>query len=406
VSEPTESPFVTTSAGMSDRNLRDNNEDAFVIDESLGLYVVADGVGGHQAGEVASTMTVTRVREAVAAAKARTPVPPAAGVLSSAIETACREVYERAKSGPQHAGMGTTCTALLLEGDVAVMAHVGDSRLYLLRDAELSQISTDHTLAAELYRGGVISREKVDSHPHSHVLTRSIGSQSSVLVETLQLDLRPGDTYLLCSDGLAPALGRSDLPEIIERAGSLSEAVGQLIGFAKEDGASDNITAVLVRCHSETAPASSSVAALRSVPLLARLTTADLHRVAAEMTTIHPTAGTVLATRGEPTAGLFVVVDGTLRWALTAEDYALLERGAGIGQTTLLRGRRSPGQLTAETDAKVLQLSTSAFRHLVRRRPRLGNALLEGLADELSEWIDPDSDRGIPRPPAGLLVEF
>ncbi len=403
---PDPSPFVTTSAGMSDRHVRDANEDAFVIDEALGLYVVADGVGGHQAGEVASAMTVQRVREAVAVAMAQSAGPVGHGVLSKAVETACREVYDKAKSDPALAGMGTTCTALLLRGDTASMAHVGDSRLYLLRDADLSQISTDHTLASELYRGGVITREKVETHPHRGVLTRSIGAQPSVMVEALRMELRPGDMYLLCSDGLAPALGRPELPELLERAPSLSEALGEVIALAKEEGSRDNITGVLVRCHSDAPKSSPRIAALRKVPLLSRLTTADLHHVAGEMTEVRAGAGEVIVARGATADGLHVVIEGTVRWSLSDDAFALLGPGDGIGQTTLLRGRRSPGELRAETDVRLLKLSAPAVRHLVRRRPRLGNALLEGLADELSEWIDPDSDRGVPRPPQGLLVEF
>lgn len=406
MSEPESPTFVTTSAGMSDRHVRDANEDAFLIDEALGLYVVADGVGGHQAGEVASAMTVSHVRETVAAATEETAGPPGAGVLSGAVEAACKEVYDRAKSDAALAGMGTTCTALLFRGDTAVMAHVGDSRLYLLRDAELSQISTDHTLASELYRGGVITREKVETHPHSGVLTRSIGSQPSVMVETLRVEIRPGDVYLLCSDGLGPALTRPDLPEVIERATSLSEVLAELVAFAKEGGSRDNITAVLVRCHSDAPPTSPTVAALRKVPLLSRLTTGDLHRVASQMEVLACAAGEVIYERGGTADGLLVVIEGSVRWSLSDDAFALLEPGAGIGQTTLLRPRRSPGQLRAESDARLLKLSAPAVRHLVRRRPRLGNALLEGLADELSEWIDPDSDRGVPRPPHGLLVEF
>lgn len=400
-------PFETKSAGLSDRGLRENNEDAFLVDEALGLYVVADGVGGHQAGEVASSTTLEVIRREIEAWRAADDGPSASSALARAIQAACAEVHAMAKSDPAHAGMGSTCTALLLDRGVAAMGHVGDSRLYLLRDAQLEQISSDHTLAEELYRGGAIPRERVDVHPHSRVLTRSIGSQPSVMVESLQMEMHPGDIYLLTSDGVDPAMGRGEaIVEALERDTPLAPILADLVAWAKEDGSRDNITAVALRCMGEAGAPASTVAALRGVPLLSRLPSAELHRVAAAGTIEAVAAGTVLVERGAKTGALLVVIDGQLRWELEPGHFALLSRGDGIGQTTLVRERRSPGQLTAEGDARILRLSTAAVRHLVRQRPRLGVALLEGLAGELSEWIDPDSDRGVARPPQGLLVEF
>jgi serine/threonine protein phosphatase PrpC len=414
VSAPDILPFATRTAGLSDRGLRDNNEDAFLVDDALGLYIVADGVGGHQAGEVASATTVKVVRREIEAWRASDSGASASAALAHAIEAACAEVYRMAATDARHAGMGSTCTALLVErsfssGDtgLAAMGHVGDSRLYLLRDAELEQISTDHTLASELYRGGAIPRERVDGHPQSRVLTRSIGLQPSVLVESLQLELHPGDILLLSSDGLDPAMTRgAAIVDALERDGPLEPILADLVAWAKEDGSRDNITAVMLRCLGEPIPAARTLQALRGVPLLARLPSAELHRVAAAADAGLHAPGDVLIERGGLHGALLVVVDGQLRWELSPGQHAILSRGDGIGETTLVRERKSPGRLTAETKARVLRLSTAALRRLVRQRPRLGVALLEGLADELSGWIDPDSPHGTARPPHGLVVDF
>ena len=148
------------SAGLSDVGRRDNNEDSFLVDEQLQLYLVADGVGGHQAGEVASATAVKVAQRELTKwhADGRKASNMSAAV-SQAIEAACAEVHRLAKESSRRAGMGTTMTLLLVDGNRGVMGHVGDSRLYLVRDGRVEQISADHTLAAELYRGGLIPKE-------------------------------------------------------------------------------------------------------------------------------------------------------------------------------------------------------------------------------------------------------
>lgn len=402
--------YVHQSAAVSDRGGRRDNQDSLLVEDELGLYAVADGVGGHQAGEVASAMAVQVLRDIVAHWRAdgtglrERPY----AVLHRAIESACATIHRSATQDPSCAGMSTTVTALLVDGDQAVMGHVGDSRLYLLREGTLEQISTDHTLAAELYRGGVIPREHIERHPHAHVLTRNVGTQPSVKVETLLLEIHPGDLLLLCSDGLNPAMHPPEhVVDLLDAATDLAGALGQLVERAKQAGSTDNITAVAWRRDGSggmlTRPV---VETLRSVPLFGRLILADLARVAAEMTSRICEDGEVLARHGERNAALYVVHEGRLRWELPDGHYAYLERGSGIGTTTLVAARKSPGTLTAEGRCRVLVLGCEVFRNLCKLRPRLGVHLLTELADQLSDWVDPETDRGVARPPHGLLVEY
>lgn len=402
--------LIHHSAAVSDRGGRHDNQDALLVEDELGLYAVADGVGGHQAGEVASATAVQVLRDIVAHWRhdGTGLREKAWAVLHRAIESACATIHRNASESPNLAGMSTTLTAVLVDGDQAVMGHVGDSRLYLLRDGVLEQISSDHTLAAELYRGGVIAREQVERHPHAHVLTRNVGTQPSVKVETLLLEIHPGDLLLLCSDGLNPALQPPErVVDLVDSTPDLAGALGQLVERAKAAGSRDNITAVAWRrdgnADSLTRPV---VEVLRSVPLLAQLPLADLARVAAEMTPRAYDDGQVVLHRGDRNGALHVVLEGRLRWELPSGHYAYLERGSGIGTTTLVAARKSPGQLVAEGKARVLVLGCAAFRDLCKLRPRLGVQLLTELADELSDWIDPDTDRGVARPPHGLLVEY
>lgn len=401
--------YIHLSAAVSDCGRRQNNQDSFLVEDDLGLYVVADGVGGHQAGEVASSMATSVLRDIVSQWRRDEGHKEKAWVvMHRAMESACATIHRAAKADPKRAGMSTTLTAVLIDGDLAVMGHVGDSRLYLLREGTLEQISTDHTLAAELYRGGVIAREHVDRHPHSHVLTRNVGTQPSVMVETLRLEVNPGDLLLLCSDGLNPALTPPDVvAELLDSPTDLAGALGTLVERAKAAGSRDNITAVVWRRDGSGSPLSRPVVdALRSVPLFTHLSLAELARVANEMNPRSYDADQTVLHQGDRNGALFVVLDGRLRWELPSGHFAYLERGSGIGSTTLVAARRSPATLTAERDSRVLVLRTEEFRSLCRLRPRLGTLLLTALADELSDWIDPDTDRGVARPPHGLLVEY
>jgi serine/threonine protein phosphatase PrpC len=402
--------YIHHSAAVTDRGGRHDNQDSLLVEDELGLYAVADGVGGHQAGDVASATVIQVLREVIAGWRRDDPEQreKAWSALHRAIETACATVHRSAKGDPKLAGMSTTVTAVLIDGDQAVMGHVGDSRLYLLREGTLEQISTDHTLAAELYRGGVIAREHVDRHPHAHVLTRNVGTQPSVEVETLLLEVHPGDLLLLCSDGLNPAMHPPErVVDLLDSTSDLAGALGQLVERAKAAGSHDNITAVSWRRDgtggSLTRPV---VEALRSVPVFAHLSLADLAHVAAAMTRCSYDAGQVVLEQGELNGGLHVVLEGRLRWGLPSGHFAYLERGSGIGTTTLVAARRSPAALVAEQRTRVLVLGCEAFRNLCKLRPRLGVQLLTALADELSDWVDPETDRGVARPPSGLLVEY
>jgi PPM family protein phosphatase len=401
---------VHHSAAVSDRGGRSDNQDAFLVEDELGVYAVADGVGGHQAGDVAAATAVNVLRDIIALWRhdGTGLREKAWSVLHRAIESACATIHRNAIESSNLAGMSTTLTAVLIDGDRAVMGHVGDSRLYLLRDGTLEQISSDHTLAAELYRGGVIAREQVERHPHAHVLTRNLGTQPSVKIEMLLLEVHPGDLLLLCSDGLNPALYPPErVVDLLESTPDLAGALGQLAERAKAAGSRDNITAVAWRLEGSgdglTRPV---VEVLRAVPLLAHLPLADLARVAAEMTPRSYDAGHTVLHHGERNGALHVVLEGRLRWELPTGHYAHLERGAGIGTTTLVAARKSPGKLVSESKSRVLVLRSEAFRDLCKLRPRLGVQLLTELSDELSDWIDPDTDRGVARPPHGLLVEY
>lgn len=247
---------------------RERNEDSFLVDNDLGLFVVADGMGGHAGGDVAAAIAIETVLGVVRNSRATLeearaePVDmvPVLWLAEDAARQASRAVYQRAKADPELDGMGCTLTVLLAVGDKAVMAHVGDSRLYLVREGRAVQLSDDHTLAQELVSIGLLPEREVPGHHLGHMLTRAIGIEEEVHVDVRVLDILPGDRFLLCSDGLSAYV---DDPEWLasKMDGLDSESVPDaLIRFANESGGADNVTVVVARVDSDSGSLPASAA--------------------------------------------------------------------------------------------------------------------------------------------------
>ncbi len=222
--------------------VRRTNEDSFL--DLPPLFVVADGMGGARAGELASRLAVDTFRE----------LPPLEGEsgedrLRRTILESNRRVLARAKSDPATAGMGSTVTAVLVDGDGErlVLGHVGDSRAYLLRDGALQQLSHDHSLVAELERAGRLTREEAAVHPQRSVITRALGAGPELEVDTSIVSVRDGDVVLLCSDGLSGLVGDLAIANLLGGGGSLAEGVRRLVRAANDAGGDDNVTAVAFR---------------------------------------------------------------------------------------------------------------------------------------------------------------
>lgn len=220
--------------------IRRTNEDAFLDDPPL--FVVADGMGGARAGEVASRLAVDTFREL-------RPAPDEDGEtrLRRTIIESNRRVLERSQNDPSAAGMGSTVTAALLEGDRVVLGHVGDSRAYLLRDSVLQQLSHDHSLVAELERAGRLTHAEAAVHPQRSVITRALGATPELEVDTQVVEVRDGDVLLLCSDGLSGLVGDDAIAGLLGDGSSLQAAVKRLVRAANDAGGDDNVTAVAFR---------------------------------------------------------------------------------------------------------------------------------------------------------------
>ncbi len=234
--------FVT--GGASDvGQVRDGNEDAYLVADSV--VAVADGMGGHVAGEVASATALEPLRDLDG--RIFQDSTAALTALRDAVVAANAKVSEAAANEPSYRGMGTTLTAALLEGRRLHVAHVGDSRAYLLRNGSLSQLTDDHTLVQHLIDEGQLTHEEAATHPQRSVVTRAIGVSPEVDVDAMTLELLPDDQVLLCSDGLTGVVSDADITGVLESDAGLDEALQTLIRMANDAGGPDNITAVLIR---------------------------------------------------------------------------------------------------------------------------------------------------------------
>jgi protein phosphatase len=237
--------------------VRTNNEDELLVAEPL--FAVADGMGGHAAGEVASQVAIEALRLAFDRNHS-------ADGLADAVRTANRAVWDRAQERAEHRGMGTTMTALALvgEGDDETLAvvNVGDSRTYLLRDGELDQLTDDHGLVAELVRSGQLSAEEAELHPQKNVLTRVLGLDPDVEVDCFQVVPFRGDRLVLASDGLTNEVTDAQMASVLRRLADPQEAAAELVRLAKDNGGNDNITVVVVDVVDDDDRSESASAAL------------------------------------------------------------------------------------------------------------------------------------------------
>jgi protein phosphatase len=218
---------------------RTANEDSYFA--STPVFAVADGMGGAQAGEVASRIAAESFEPADRGSR-----PPEA-YLRSIAEGANERIHELAQSDASRAGMGTTLTAAMVEGDEVSLAHVGDSRAYVFRDGKLELLTKDHSLVEELRREGRLTDEQAEDHPQRSIITRALGPEPEVEVDTLTFRSRDGDVFLLCSDGLTTMVKEPRIAEVLARSQSLDEAVSRLVREANDAGGRDNITVVAFR---------------------------------------------------------------------------------------------------------------------------------------------------------------
>lgn len=235
---------------------RQHNEDAFLVDDKAKLFLVADGMGGHAAGEIASRIAVDSISEFILQTVEDEGTWPHAydehlkrstNRLMAALKLANTRVLDAMRKDARLRGMGTTVVASLVDENTVSVAHVGDSRAYMVRDSRLSRITNDHSWVFEQVQAGMLTEAEAEKHPLRNVITRALGGALSVTPEANEIECRPGDVYLLCSDGLTGMVPEDEILRIISEHENLEEACQTLINVANERGGYDNVTAVLLK---------------------------------------------------------------------------------------------------------------------------------------------------------------
>ena len=243
--------YCQTDVGLK----RNSNQDfVYASDQKVGrlpsllivaesLLIVADGMGGHAAGDLASRVCVETAVSSIEGSGQTETIP----ILAEAVQKANRAVLKKAAEKPEYAGMGTTIVAAVIDGNTLYVANVGDSRLYLIDDDRIDQITLDHSLVAEMVRSGRISPEQMRNHPEKNIITRAVGGEENVEADFFDVGLHKGDVVLLCSDGLTNMVEDEQIFRIVRREKTLRDAGQKLISAANSAGGRDNISVVLAR---------------------------------------------------------------------------------------------------------------------------------------------------------------
>jgi serine/threonine protein phosphatase PrpC len=378
---------------------RKRNEDSLLVVPELGLYAVADGMGGAAAGEVASQRAVEVVRAFVTEraevlrAFAADPSPDSGGaaarLIEQAIQAACFEIHRMASQDVRLRGMGTTFVCLAIAGDRGIVAHVGDSRLYLARRGSVHVLTEDHTLIAAQIKAGAIQPEDAERSPFKGVLTRALGQHESVQVDSLVVDLLPGDAFLLCSDGLHGYVADEDL---VARLGGevVDTLAAELVTLANERGGRDNITAIVVTCEDSGAEEPASIAridALQRIPLFEHLTYREHNEILAVARTRNYPAGALIVREGDPGGDLFVVLDGEVSVEQQGLPIATVMAGGHFGEMGLVDAGPRSASVRAVTPIRAMVVHRDEMLGVMQREPTLAVKLLWSFVQVLSHRL-------------------
>jgi serine/threonine protein phosphatase PrpC len=386
---------------------RTHNEDNFLVDQKLSLFVVADGMGGHASGEIASQIAVAEIRSAVDSrrdildAYARhepgVTTHDVLGVLEYAVQSAGVAIYDRGQKEPDKRGMGTTVSAFLLIGERGFIGHVGDSRVYMVRDGKAEQLTEDHSLINELIRHGKVTRETLAKSPYAsykNAVTRAVGVYETVQVDTMDLEVLPGDQFLLCSDGLHAYLDDKEISRQLAEE-NITAIPDRFIEHANNGGGHDNITAVVLRVQTDTTPTADArtqelnrkVEVLKQMPLFRHLTYKEILRVLAltEVKDFKP--GDEIITEDEPGSELFIIMSGKVRLHKEGALVTYVGQGAHLGEMALIDNGPRSVSATAEEPSHMLVLRRRDFNDLIRNFPRLSVKLLWSFVQVLGQRL-------------------
>lgn len=394
-------PEVESFAVSHPGRRRSNNEDAYLIDRQMRLFVVCDGMGGHAAGEVASRMAVETVHTSMSRLFAQGSLRSETFEQRQALRKhiaqmvfeAGQKIFQAGKANAQQKGMGTTLTMCVLVGNKAFVGHVGDSRCYLLRNQRTHQLTEDHTFFNEVKKTSGLEAARKAAQKMPNALSRALGAQPAVQVDTLELDLLPGDQFILCSDGLHGYLDdrNIDLNHFLSDI-PFSEAPNKLIHFSNQMGGKDNITVVAFQIESQqesqkTQNIRTSMTALRHIQLFRHLDyTEHLELFNAFQMQEYP-AGTQIIRQGDAGDALFILAQGNVTILCNNQPVAQLNPGSHFGEMALIDDVPRSATVRADTPCLLLAMSRSEFEDVIHQKPHLGVKMMGNLLRSLASIV-------------------
>ncbi|MFT6142689.1 MAG: serine/threonine protein phosphatase PrpC [Myxococcota bacterium] len=376
---------------------RKHNEDSLLASEEHGVFVVADGVGGRQAGELASAITVNTFQscapklrsavEAFAADPSKTTRNAVLSLLDAVANAASKRVYEAAAATGRQ-GMTTTLVAGVVGGGAAFLVHVGDSRCYLVRKGELRQLTEDHSMVNELIRTGSMTQKEAATSRYRNVITRAIGLYPTAKTDTLFVELLSQDRLLLCSDGLTDMVRPEGILERMEESG-VSAAVDRLIQAALDGGGKDNVTVIAIEPEASLEPDAvvARASVMETLFLFADLPFHARLRVGRIVGQRYVADREVIVTAGSAGDQMYVVVQGTVSVRLNGTEVARLGVGEHFGELALVDQEPRSADIVAVGPGYLLSVDRAAFREFCTQEPALGNQMMWKLAHTLGQRL-------------------
>ncbi len=387
--------------GLSDvGKVRQVNEDAILVDQSLGAYAVADGMGGQGAGDQASRLALEIVANHLrshqdilerATRDRETAVEMLPTLVEAAFQSASTRVYNQASARalPTGRNMATTLSLLLVDGPRGVIGHVGDSRIYLLRDGQLYLITEDHNHLQLLIKNG-LDPKSASEVPHAHALTRALGAQARVEVDTLSFVPLPGDVFLLCTDGLHKLVSREEIATLLADP-DMDSVAARLIDLALERGGSDNVSVVVVQVDSDAEHTSTvhrdaklEMEALGSLELFGNLDYLEILELMEHFEERHAAGGEVIFQEGSIGSELYVIVDGSVEIRVKGRLLRILEKGSHFGEFALIDQQPRSATIRTREPTHLLVLTQEQFERLKKENPSKALAFYEVIAKRLS----------------------
>jgi len=389
--------MIRFSAQTHPGKRRKSNEDALLANAETGLFVVADGVGGRAAGEVASALTIQTFQEAAPGLSravreyAATPEWGSRNRVLEMLDAVCQEasarVYEEAEHSSRR-GMTTTLVVALVGGGAAFLAHVGDSRAYLVRDGLIRQLTEDHSMVNDLVRSGQMTWEEARRSRYRSVITRAVGLYPNVQADLMSIEILPGDRLLICSDGLSDPVASEKIEEL-SCQNDVETATLDLVEAALDGGGPDNITVVLVEPEAtpETEAARARAQVMQELFLFHGLPFHARLRVSRICRDVKFSPGQALVNEGVVGDAMYVIVQGSVSVSRNGVELARLSAGEHFGELGLLEDQTRSATVSGTTYGSALVIDRAALRDFSSREPALGNALLWRLLRTLGDRL-------------------